>query len=285
MATVLYRHPADSASDLANLPDQVRIPYRREGNNLVVNAFINGHALEMYFDSGADHTMVYKSQMQSLGLRDPHGATSLSYGIGDGGAQRNWLIHTSIKVGQIEHKDFAVAVQDDGGSATTAYPLLGENFFRGFSYKVLPSSDDSRGSILFEKKGVGMNLGNDGSSIPYKDMGRNMIVNVEVNGRTVPMIFDTGASGCCFTWHQWVDQMKMSIPEDAMDSRNVGIAGTTRSKHFNVQSMRLGSIMKNDVPIDIIESGDMPCGLLGNSFFGDLHIDVDNNAHLIRVRR
>ena len=280
-----YGASSESATSLSNLPDQVRIPYRKQGNNLVINAFINNHPLEMYFDSGAELTVVRKSQLGSLGLRDPRGApTGQTYGVGDGGAQGTWMIKTDIKVGQIEHSNFPIAVQEDAGNMGPSYPLLGETFFRGFSYKVMPI-DESQGSIFFQKKGANSSIAQDSGTIPYKDLGTDMIVTVQVNGRTVPMIFDTGAEGCCFTWHQWVNEMKMSVPEDATDARNSGIAGSTRSKHFNVDTMRLGSITKHDVPIDVIENSNIPYPLLGNSFFGDLHIDVDNSSHLIRVRR
>ena len=64
-----------------------------------------------------------------------------------------------------------------------------------------------------------------------------------------------------------------------------GIAGITSSARFAVPRMQLGPIIKTDVNISVLNGSDIPYPLLGNSFLHDLRIDIDNDAHLMRVRR
>ncbi len=114
-------------------------------------------------------------------------------------------------------------------------------------------------------------------------MGTDMLVDVDVDGRKVPMIFDTGAEGCLFTTQQW-SQMGKSIPDDARMGSNVGIAGSTSSANFTIDTMRLGPIIKHDVLVSVVQDSKIGYPLLGNSFFGDLQFEVDNSSHLIRIR-
>jgi len=280
--------PNGTGSDLAGLPDQARVPYQREGQNLLITAFINGRPIDMFFDSGAEGVVVHKSELESLGLQAPTGQhVGVSYGVGDGGAQKTWLTRVSVKVGQIERKNFPLNVLEDSPGTAISHPLLGQTFFRDFSYTLEPSSDGTRGTILFQKKNPNRSFAaNDSSVIPFSNIGKNILVTAEINGHKVPMIFDTGAEMCVFSRRQY-ESLGLTIPEDAQQGLDAGIAGATTSFRFSVPRICLGPIIKTDVNVSVInDSGtEMPHPLLGNSFFQDLRIDIDNEAHLMRVRR
>jgi hypothetical protein len=76
-----------------------------------------------------------------------------------------------------------------------------------------------------------------------------------------------------------------------------GISGKTAVKSFVVNRMKCGPIIKNDVTVTVaqptsdseIETKGKKEGLrhplLGQEFFGDFRITVDNQANLIRMRR
>lgn len=282
------RSITDVDSDMNSLPDQARVPYQKEGADIIVIAYINNRPIDVIFDSGAEAVVLRKSVMDSLGsglhLSKHFG---YSYGVGDGGAQKTFYARGTVKVGQIERKNFPISIQDDSASGGTgiAHPLLGQSFFRDFTYTLEPSPDGSRGTILFQKKTPNRSLSaKDSSVIPFTNVGREVIVNVEINGRKTPMIFDTGASLVCFTRQQFA-ALGLTIPDDAVQGLNQGIAGTTTALTFTLPSIRLGSVLKTDVPVSVVNGGAMPLPLLGQSFFHDLRIDIDNDSHLMRVRR
>ncbi len=104
----------DTSAEMAKLPNQARIPYQKEGRNLLVEAYINGHPVAMFYDSGAEVVVFRKSELEALGVRGPQGPpTGLSYGVGNGGAQKTWTMRANIKVGQIERNNFPIAVTED----------------------------------------------------------------------------------------------------------------------------------------------------------------------------
>ena len=79
-------------SDISSLPDQARVPYHREGQNLVVTTYINGRPVEMFFDSGAESVVLKRSELEALGIKAPTGQHfAMSYGVGEGGGQKTWL--------------------------------------------------------------------------------------------------------------------------------------------------------------------------------------------------
>ncbi len=287
--STIAAQPAQSSTESAeftNLPDTVRIPYQRDGQNLVVSTYINGRPIDMFFDSGAESTVVFKSQLEQLGIRAPEGKhVGTSHGVGDGGAQKIWVLNVALKVGPIERKNFPLHVQEDATTSTPKHPLLGESFFRDFTLSMDNSPDNTSGTITFRKKNAAKSFSaSESSVIPFTNWGKEIIVNVEVNNKMVPMIYDTGASHCAFSYAQF-KTLGFSIPEDAEEGMDAGVAGTTRSWKFNIPHMRLGSVIKNDVPISVTESSGIPYPLLGNSFLGDLRVDIDNTNHIMRVRR
>ena len=262
----------------------MRVPYQKEMRNLLIEAYINGHPVQMYFDSGAMAVVFTKSTLDALGITGPQGQPIGSvHGVGNGSV-KVWKMLADIKVGQIERKNFPICVQEDPPSGGSGHPLLGQTFFRDFTYKIEPAPDDTHGAIFFHKQGATTVLKQDPNVIPFRDWGKNILVDAEVNGRKVTMCFDTGASGCTFTAQQWINQMGMSIPDDATRGYSSGISGLTKSLVFTLDTLRLGPIIKHDVQVSIIEQSDLTYPLLGNTFFGDLQFEIDNSRHLISIR-
>jgi clan AA aspartic protease (TIGR02281 family) len=275
-----------SVGELTNCPDQARIPYEREGRNLIVQTYVNGRPVQMFFDSGAEGVVIRKSELESLGIKAPVGRIfSMSHGVGDGGAQRTWLARVDLKVGPIERKNFPLHVQEDPPTGGVGHPLLGQSFFRDFAYSLDPAQDGTRGTIFFQKKIASRAFAaNDSSVIPFTNLGKDMLVKVEINGRKIPMIFDTGAETCVFTRQQY-QSLGLSVPDDAQRGMDQGIAGVTASSRFTVDRMQLGPIIKNDVNVSVIDNSAIPYPLLGNSFIQDLRMDIDNDSHQLRLRR
>jgi clan AA aspartic protease (TIGR02281 family) len=159
-------------------------------------------------------------------------------------------------------------------------PLLGQTFFRDFQYTI----DNAGKSILFVKNGSSAaTVANEHNSVPFRNEGREVIVSADINGRSIPMYFDTGAEYCTFSFEH-LKQLGISVPDDARQTISVGIAGNSKSFMFTVPRIRLGPIEKQDVPI--MATGDhLPHPLLGQTFFGDLRYEFDNQDHLLMIRR
>jgi clan AA aspartic protease (TIGR02281 family) len=272
------RSGGGGGGDLDKLPAQSRVYFENSGNNLVVDVYINNRPIKMFFDSGASDIALGKNHLRELGIAPPEGPpVGASRGVGDGGAQATWAMKVNVKVGQIERTNFPITVQEN---MPTEHPLLGQTFFRDFHYTI----DNAGKSILFTKTGseTGV-IANANNSVPFHNEGRAVIVSVEVNGRPIAMYFDTGAEYCTLSFSQ-LTQLGIEIPDDARQTISTGIAGQSKSLMFMVPRMKLGPIEKQNVTI--MASGDeLPHPLLGQSFFGDLRYEFDNQNHVLMIRR
>ena len=277
------RAQAEDDGEVTTGPNESTVFFEDRGNSMVVDAYVNNRPVKMIFDTGAEAVVFGKNHFAELGLAAPRGeATGLSFGVGDGGAQKAWKAAVTIKVGQLEKRNCPIAIHEE----MPTMPLLGQTFFKDFVYTIQRGQGESGGSIRFRRKSAQSTVasGRDPDAIPFSRQGNEIIVPVEVNGRKTQMFFDTGAEQCVFSDAQ-LKQLGITVPDDAQEGMSLGIAGTTPTKTFNVARMRLGSIEKTNVPVSLVGGYHMPLPLLGQTFFGDLRFEMDNDAHVLRVRR
>ncbi|HEY9775658.1 MAG TPA: retroviral-like aspartic protease family protein [Planktothrix sp.] len=278
------------ATDTRTLPDFCRVPFRRDpsrvgGNMLLLeDCSVNGRRTEMLFDTGAELVVFGKNQLSEMGLPMPQGApVGHTQGVGSTEGIPVWMMKCTIKVGSIERPNFPITIQDNMGM----FPLLGQTFFRDFEYTIdYTTGGKDHGTITFVKRGASVaSARQDNYSVPFKREGNNMVVDVEIGGRTVPMYFDTGAANICFTYPQ-AKAAGISIPEDARPVSMGGVGGSTPGVVFAGPRIRLGPIEKSNVEISVIESAAMAHPLLGQTYFGDWQYTIDNQNNVIHfVRR
>ena len=94
-------------------------------------------------------------------------------------------------------------------------------------------------------------------------------VTTEINGRSVPMILDTGASAVVLTNE---DAKAIGLPVE-MIKYTVGIAtanGHTKAAEVTLDQVAVGSIVERSVPALIAQPGQLKTSLLGMSFLNRL---------------
>jgi clan AA aspartic protease (TIGR02281 family) len=161
---------------------------------------------------------------------------------------------------------------------------LGQSFYNGYDYDI----DGEAHSIRFHKRSQGSSGGSAyGVGVPFerlKEMPNHHIVMVTVNGKTMRMIFDTGADGVVFT----ADQAKaagISIPADAEQQVHRGVGGDTAGCSFPISSISMGPISKRNFTIGIVQNAAMPFPLLGRTFFEDYAYKIDEGGRQIYFKR
>lgn len=270
--------------DLARLPAQERLHFRTEDNGgkpvLWVSGSVRSTPLDFVFDTGADHTVIGMDHLAQIGLPRPSGPPDgHSMGVGNK-VSESWIIRTDVKVGGIQRHNFPLWVSDRTGVP----PLLGRNFMEPFNYTI----DTSGGSILMTKKVTASSSGGFGVSsqggVPFRRVrGGGVLVSVEVNGRPIDMLFDTGAQSCLFSKKDMRD-LGISIPADAEHEMTQGVGGAMPGLKFPVSRMKLGPIDKTNLPITVVEQ-DFGEPLLGQSFFHDYQYTIDDQRNVIRFLR
>lgn len=101
--------------------------------------------------------------------------------------------------------------------------------------------------------------------------GRNnhYFTEVQVNGRTMPFMVDTGASTVALTY-EYGRRLGLISSGDRWDVKMQTANGTARAKRVTLESVRIGGIVVRNVVATISEEGALSTNLLGMSFLGRL---------------
>jgi clan AA aspartic protease (TIGR02281 family) len=267
-----------TSEDLGKLPDSASIPFSRgSGGHLFVDTQINGRTIRMMFDTGASTCLIGKNQLEAAGVMDNviKGQHTQMGGVGNATNSAAPMI-VDLRVGGIQ-RHMPIMVQD----RFDLPPLLGQTFYNGYQYDI----DNQSGVIRFTKKSAARNsMGYDAIEVPFQTVGNNLVVMTQVNGHQCPMYFDTGAAMNCFSMGTYLG-LGLSIPQDATMAMVGGVGGAAPAYAFNVRSMKLGSIEKNNIPIYVMTTGGPPLPLLGQPFLRDRRFVIDNDKKVIRFSR
>ncbi len=124
----------------------------------------------------------------------------------------------------------------------------------------------------------------DQASVPFSH-GRDghLMVNTQINGRTVQMMFDTGASVCLIG----KNQLEAAGVNDSVikgQSSNMGGVGNAVNRAAPMLvDLRVGGIQRH-MPIMVQDRFDLP-PLLGQTFYNGYQYDIDNQSGVIRFTK
>lgn len=270
--------PARS-SELAGVPDEVRIPFERKGLHAYVDVLFNNRSVSMIFDTGAEITAIGDNHLEDMGMAKPEtNEKMIVSGVGDNTKIHAWVQKFDLKLGPIYRRDFPVTVQPNMPTP----PLLGQTFFKDFDVTL----DDASKQIIFRKKHSmaardAQRARGGTKAVPFtRSRGGSLYVDALVNGKPYKMIFDTGAHSTVFTLGDF-KSMGLSLPADAEEGQVNGIGGSSRAWHFNLRSLKVGPLAAENVPISVSDSPEAGHPLLGQTFFGNLKYAIDNEKNVI----
>lgn len=262
----------------AGLPEQATIFFEKGDAQLKVDVYINNRPLKMTFDTGATGIVVGKNQLQEMGIRLPDGEpTGQSGGSSNASLQSYWMMPADVKVGTILRQNFPIKVL----AYNAAPPLLGQSFIQDFEYSI----DRNAGAIRLRKKGSGgSGAASGGYAVPFSWEGPKMVVNVEVNGRSYPMYFDTGNSASAISMGMNdVKALNLSTEESEAVS-HTGVTGSGSGLRFKVNRVKLGPIEKYNCYVTA-NYGSLGRPLVGQDLYEGYEYTVDNDQRVIRFIR
>ncbi len=125
------------------------VPFRKDGQALLVTCDVNGRKTEMVFDTGAELTLFSEKRATALALEVDRRRQVAIGGVA-GATSASVAVVRRLKLGPVERIDMPVLVTSkvstrevDGGEKGIA--LLGQDFFSGWHYKI----DEHQGTINF----------------------------------------------------------------------------------------------------------------------------------------
>jgi aspartyl protease family protein len=112
-----------------------------------------------------------------------------------------------------------------------------------------------------------------------QDFGGHYYARVKLNGRTVRMLVDTGATTVALSGNM---ARKLGIAyANGQRMRSATAGGIVNSFLVRVNEMNLEGITRYNVPVSVIEGSHPDIPLLGMSFLGQLKIQQDNGELVI----
>lgn len=263
----------DRSRSSSDEPEEFSIPFRKTaGGQLAVKTQINGHGVELIFDTGAEECLFGKNQISDANLASVERSKSaLVHSVS--GPIRVFQIRAELKLGSLK-RNLAVCVQE----SSMKMGILGQPFLRGYSCYV----DNRSGLIRLHKSDLNKSSPLDSFAIPFVENGEKLIVKVKLNGHETEMCFDTGAFGVCLSKPQ-SEKAGLKLA-DSSNSQTSGPSGTQVSSWETSADISLGPIVKNNCPVRVLDSS-MSYPLLGQNFFGDRPYMIDRQKKEIIFSR
>ncbi len=280
---------ASSGESYGNLPPEARIRYHQNPGSphQLLPASVNGRPITVFFDTGAESCVFGKCHFEQLGLPIPTGKPqTVTRGVGKNGIQATWIVKVTLKVGPIQKENFPIRFVP----AYKGEPLLGQTFFADFQYTI----DDAGKTILFVRNDRVTSAQSRGSAysssssdryeVPFTNEGREIIVKVKVNGREIPMFFDTGATPVLLSVKH-CGELGIAIPKRVRISRHTGVQGQSLDIAFPVSSISMGPIEHRNFEISVTKQKSLPHPLLGQDFYKNYRYSIDNVNKVIKFTR
>ncbi len=290
-AAILRQLTVAKQAETAGLPKETWVKYERRGNSIEVDGLVNNHPIKFDFDTGAERCLLTPVQLKHLGMPMPTGSPS-GYGAGIGQIKPIpvWHLNVDLKVGRIERRNFPVLVS----SVPMDFPLLGQDFYRDFEYSI----DSASKTISFRQRALDSaavvkraapaltvdSAGHYIFNVPFVKEGNSLIVSALINGKSVPMVFDTGAVFCLFSKSE-ASQAGISIDTRRPAFPISGLSGQTMAQVGVIGSIKLGPIERHNFAIGISDQANTAKPLLGQDFVGDWNYTIDNQQQVIRFTK
>lgn len=256
-----------AAPKVERLPEQLSFPFRRsQGGHLLVSGSINGRGIDMIFDTGASSMCISETDVTKTGIKFSGPSEDISSG-GVGGAVKGKKYEAEISIGSLKRQTEIMVLP-----GYQLPPLIGHPMFKEYNYTI----DNRAGLITFSKRNSRYDMPMDSIVIPYEQSGKLMLVQAEIDGVKVPMVFDTGATSVVIP--------VSSIPAGAKVGYSTGVGGKTLSYEINAGEVRLGALRRSAVRCTGILQP-MPFGLLGQEFIGDRRYQIDPENRIIKFAR
>jgi clan AA aspartic protease (TIGR02281 family) len=172
-------------------------PVRIEHGHLITDGAINGKPVAVLLDTGAMQTLVLRSAAERLDLTRWGVNGARMYGVGGESVVSRTLVD-EFRVGQFARKNLQMMVA--GERDFGADVLLGEDFFRQFDVEFDLAANRVR---LYRSEHCAATLlaywaGADVGQVEFDSTGDGrpeIVLTVEVNGRPLTALLDSGASG------------------------------------------------------------------------------------------
>ncbi|MBI2809987.1 MAG: retroviral-like aspartic protease family protein [Candidatus Melainabacteria bacterium] len=126
--------------------------------------------------------------------------------------------------------------------------------------------------------------GPDEGSVYYKAVGQDIMIPVEINGRSIQMELDTGAPDVLLGKEQ-LTEIGIRPPEGLCKGYTSGASNNAQIPYWEINAqVKVGPFTDKNAVVTVLATNDAD-PLLGQSFLKHFQYSVDRSAHCVRFRR
>jgi predicted aspartyl protease len=126
--------------------------------------------------------------------------------------------------------------------------------------------------------------GPDEGAVYYKASGQDIMIQVEINGRSIQMALDTGAPDI-FLGKEQLSEIGIKPPEGPPKGETGGASNNTQIPFWEIKAqVKVGPFTDTNATVTVAASNDAE-PLLGQSFLKNFQYSVDKAAHCVRFHR
>jgi len=186
-----------SAADDCKMVQIAELPVRLQDNKLLVDGEINGRKIRIVLDTGATHTLLFRSTADRLGLRRDRVKGVRMFGIGGETSVESALVD-EIRIGEATRERLRMFVAGEGEFGRDMDVLLGEDVLQSFDVEFdlahsvvrLHQSNDCEGmSLAYWATDGARTVGIE----PVDERRPQIRLDVLINGQGVSALLDSGA--------------------------------------------------------------------------------------------
>lgn len=251
-------------------PSQARIPVSRAEGRAVVAGSVNGRSIS--FDFSGSTTSLALKDARNAQITKPD-RTPIKAGE---------RVAVNVRIGDINAASFPIMVDDSDKSK------LGDDFFRKFTYQLDPSM------LIVTKKSGGGGSGKTAYDVPFRKSGKDLLVDLTINGRRVSMLFDPQGGGETVVPSKRVREFGLDVETNTETAKYDAEKGTgpqrgeagwgeEKVKSTAEAKVCIGPVQNQIVTVRVDEKAQQ--AKIGSDAFGGWKYTVDQSASLIRFSR
>jgi clan AA aspartic protease (TIGR02281 family) len=259
------------------------------GNRVIVPATTGGQPLRMIVDTGGYLTALSEDKAQDLGL--PISVYPESRMVLFGGhALRRLVTLNDFGLGRFKAKRMEYPLLPPGAMEQDADGLLSPDFLGNFDLDFdftggklnLVSKDHCDGRV-----GYWTNLPLIGIPITREEDGVHISTRIQINGREVKALIDTGAPHSAMSLELAQDIFGFADDDPKLVSLPAGPNRTTGAKRYPIPELKLGDVVVKNPNIVLMPENQMRMGprsprmILGLSVLRQLHLYIAYREKMI----
>jgi predicted aspartyl protease len=253
---------------------------------VLIDVRVNGRAVRALVDSGAQTSVVDRTLAEAMDLPVSPLAPVVAFGV-SGAPQIGRSARLDLQLGELAFHDLRAAVLELAPIAAASGRRFALVLGQDILSQVVADIDFPNNRIAFEDPAAHVTPA-DALAIPARRLRRELLADVEIEGRPLEVVVDTGASGALALSPDSAEAVGLLDGRPVRSAPSITFGGVSRDRAVRARSLRFAGVVFEDVLVHVYTpptgATRTPAGLLGVGVLGGFRVILDlpgGRLHLI----